>query len=266
MRLVFTGCLLLLLPLSFTQAQPGLKQRPEPTREQAKEVEHRLSQMGYWTGAVDGVLDTATRSALIAFQKYEGRAITGQLTVDEFAAIRMSASPKPRDPGYAHVEVDIDRQVMLIVDDNDSVRVLPVSTGNDKPFMSDGQESVAYTPRGRFVVYDKSFGWENGQLGSVYYANYISGGVAIHGYLRVPNEPASHGCIRIPMFAAREVSKLMALGTIVLVYDKVSFVSAKAWAENPKLKEAAMVNGAAPDYLGGTVKSSNKKPRRITRT
>jgi hypothetical protein len=46
------------------------------------------------------------------------------------------------------------------------------------------------------------------------------------------------------MFAAREVSRLMKLGTIVLVYDKVSFVSAKAWAENPKLKEAALANGA----------------------
>jgi hypothetical protein len=46
------------------------------------------------------------------------------------------------------------------------------------------------------------------------------------------------------MFAAREVSKLMPVGTIVLVYDKISFVSAKAWAENPKLKEAALANGA----------------------
>jgi len=131
--------------------------------------------------------------------------------------------------------------------------------------MSDGQKSVAYTPRGRFVVYDKSFGWENGQLGSVYYANYISGGVAIHGYLSVPNEPASHGCIRIPMFAAREVSKLLQLGTIVLVYDKVSFVSAKEWAANPKLKEAAMLNGAATDYVDNK-KSRKKSPPRIIRS
>jgi hypothetical protein len=33
-------------------------------------------------------------------------------------------------------------------------------------------------------------------------------------------------------------------GTIVLVYDKVSFVSGKAWAENPRLKQAALQNGA----------------------
>ena len=67
----------------------------------------------------------------------------------------------------------------------------------------------------------------------MYYSNYISGGVAIHGYPSVPIQPASHGCIRIPMFAAREMSKLLPIGTIVLVYDKVTFVSAKDWAENP---------------------------------
>jgi hypothetical protein len=147
----------------------------------------------------------------------------------------------------------------MIVDADGRIKVLPASTGNDQPFTSDGQESVAYTPRGRFVVYDKSFGWENGQLGSVYYANYISGGVAIHGYLTVPNTPASHGCIRIPMFAAKEVSKRLKLGTIVLVYDKVSFVSAKEWVENPKLKEAAMLNAALPDYMDRIDKRNGKR-------
>jgi hypothetical protein len=76
----------------------------------------------------------------------------------------------------------------------------------------------------------------------MYYSNYISGGVAIHGSPNVPIQPASHGCIRIPMFAAREMSKLLRLGTIVLVYDKVSFVSAKSWVENPKLKQAPVLS------------------------
>src|SRR5215467_16087136 len=48
-------------------------------RAHVKEAEHRLSDMGYWTGSVDGVFDPATRQALIAFQKWEGREITGQL-------------------------------------------------------------------------------------------------------------------------------------------------------------------------------------------
>jgi N-acetylmuramoyl-L-alanine amidase len=214
------------------------------SRTQIKDAERRLAELGYWTGPVDGVMDAGSTSALIAFQKWEGRPITAKLSADELDAIRNAASPKPRDPGYAHVEVDIDRQILMIVNDDQSVRVLPVSTGSGKPYMDLGQPSVAYTPRGRFVVYDKTYGWEHGELGSVYYANYISGGVAIHGYLTVPAQPASHGCIRIPMFAAREVSRLLPVGTIVLVYDKVSFVSAKEWAKNPKLKDAALANGA----------------------
>jgi peptidoglycan hydrolase-like protein with peptidoglycan-binding domain len=243
MKVLLTVFILLIATVSVVMGQP----RALPRRE-IREAERRLAELGYWGGPVDGVVDPATHSALVAFQKWEGRPVTGRFTIRELEALRNSTSPKARELGYEHVEVDIDRQVLLLVDSEGRVRVLPVSTGSDKPFLSDGQTSIAYTPRGRFLVYDKSYGWEDGALGSVYYANYITGGVAIHGYQSVPTRPASHGCIRIPMFAAREVSKQLALGTIVLVYDKVSFVSAKEWVMNPKLKEAAMSNAAARDY------------------
>jgi hypothetical protein len=36
----------------------------------------------------------------------------------------------------------------------------------------------------------------------------------------------------------------------VLVYDKVSFVSAKDWINNPELKQAAMAISAATDDIG----------------
>lgn len=242
MKSIVTICLLLISAHSILGTPQ--RKRASLTRAQIIEAERRLSELGYWTGPVDGRLDEGTTSALIAFQKWEGRAITGKLTLAELEAIRNGLPPKVRDLGYAHVEVDADRQVLMLIDEEGAVRMLPVSTGSDKPFMDQGQQSIAYTPRGRFVVYDKTYGWENGDLGSVYYANYISGGVAIHGYLTVPTTPASHGCIRIPMFAAREVSRLLPVGTIVLVYDKVSFVSAKEWVKNPKLKDAALANGA----------------------
>jgi hypothetical protein len=244
MRLLLTIAVLLSLV-----SVAGAKVPAALTRVQVKEAEQRLTDLGYWTKRVDGVFDSDSQFALIAFQKWEGRAITGKLTLDELNAIRAAAKPAARETGYEHVEVDVDRQVLLLVNHDGSVRVLPVSTGSGETFANQGQQSIAYTPRGRFVVYDKTYGWEDGALGSVYYANYISGGVAIHGYLTVPNKPGSHGCIRIPMFAAIEVSKLTPVGTIVLVYDKVSFVSAKDWAANPKLKQAAMLNGAATDYI-----------------
>ena len=242
MRVSLTVCLILICTASVATAQSA-----HVTPAQVKEAEQRLASLGYWTGRVDGIFDQGAQSALIAFQKWSGRPVTGQLTIDELKAIQNSASPKARETGYEHAEVDLDRQVFLWVDNQGGVRVLPVSTGTGKSYLDEGQESIAYTPRGRFLVYRKGVGWEKGPLGSVYYPNDISGGIAIHGSRNVPAAPASHGCIRVPMFAALEVSKLLKLGTIVLVYDQVSFVSAKDWVKNPKLKEAALRNIAAED-------------------
>jgi hypothetical protein len=247
MKLWFTICLFLVSLQTIAVAQPRGRQ-PILTRAQRLEAERELSNLGYWTGPIDGVIDPATRSALIAFQKWEGRAVEGELTPDDLEAIRTAASPKARETGYEHAEIDVDRQVLLMVKEDGSVRILPVSTGNNKPFDDDGQTSIAYTPRGRFLVYEKVIGWEKGMLGSMFYSNYITGGVAIHGSPNVPTQPGSHGCIRVPMFAARDLSKLLPLGTIILVYDKISFVSAKSWVENPKLKEAALLNAASADY------------------
>src|SRR5438067_2128297 len=162
MKFLHTIWLLLILVPSFAVAQRNDSQQTSLTRELIRKAERRLSDMGYWTGAVDGVLDPATRAALVAFQKWEGRAITGRLTIDEVEAIRTSAGPKARELGYEHVEVDLDRQVLLLVNHESGVRVLPVSTGTGKPFLDEGQTSIAYTPRGRFIVYRKGIGWETG--------------------------------------------------------------------------------------------------------
>jgi len=67
-------------------------------------------------------------------------------------------------------------------------------------------------------VYRKIAGWHKSPLGMLYYPNYIIEGVAIHGSRSVPSRPASHGCIRIPISAAKEFSDLTPIGTIVLVY------------------------------------------------
>jgi lipoprotein-anchoring transpeptidase ErfK/SrfK len=242
--LILNFCLLVLAATQSIANTPESRKRhePVPNRAEAKEAERRLSDMGYWTGRIDGEVDQATRVALIAFQKIEGRKITGRLTQDEVEAILSAPAPQARDLGYKHVEVDLDRQVLLLVNDEGAVaRILPVSTGSGKRYNEKGMKGTAYTPRGRFRVYSKVAGWKRSPLGLLYYPNYISDGVAIHGNPAVPNEPASHGCIRIPMFASRDVSKMLPVGTIVLIYDRQSFVSAKDWAEQDKLKRVANV-------------------------
>jgi hypothetical protein len=168
---------------------------------------------------------------LTIFRKWEGRKLSGGLTRDDYEAIMTANAPQPRDTDYEHVEVDLDRQVLLLIgSDGAIIRMLPVSTGSGRRYNEKGMRGLAYTPRGRFKIYNKLAGWKRSPLGLLYYPNYFSDGLAIHGNPSVPHSPQSHGCIRIPMSAAREVSRRLQIGTIVLIYDKDSFVSAKDWA------------------------------------
>ena len=209
-------------------------------RSEVKEAERRLSEMGFLRGPADGVIDGATRMALVTFQKWEGRRLTGRLTRAELNAIRSATPPQPKDPGYKHVEVDLDRQVLLLTDDDGAVtRILPVSTGSGKRYREKRMSGLAYTPRGRFRIYNKIAGWRRSPLGLLFYPNYFSDGLAIHGNPSVPHTPRSHGCVRIPMSAAPEISRQLPVGTIILIYDAQSFVSAKDWAQADKEKAAS---------------------------
>jgi lipoprotein-anchoring transpeptidase ErfK/SrfK len=126
----------------------------------------------------------------------------------------------PREAGYAHVEVDLNRQQLFVVDDSGCVvKTLPISSGSGRWFTLEGRTRQAITPTGRFTVVRKIAGWRESPLGMLYYPNYLTeSGVAIHGSLSVPSRPASHGCIRIPMSAAKAFSDMTPIGTIVIVY------------------------------------------------
>jgi hypothetical protein len=234
---------LVLFPIESFAGPKRKKSANRPlTRAELKQAEARMKEMGYTTGRVDGAIDDATRTGLTVFQKWEDLKVTGRLTRHDFDAIMNAEAPQPRDPGYAHVEVDVDRQILLLIDSEGVIqKMLPVSTGSNKRYNEKGLRGLAYTPRGRFRIYAKIAGWRKSPLGLLYYPNYFSDGLAIHGNPSVPRTPQSHGCIRIPMSAAVEVSKLLPVGTIVLIYDGESFVSAKDWAEADKLKQEAVI-------------------------
>ena len=213
--------LLTFLLLVLTENSIGKTPKQGPTSAEIMEAEQRLSDLGYLTGPIDGVFDGDSRHALIAFQKIAGRKRAGKLTADELKALRTAARPEPRDSSYPHVEIDLTRQVLMIVDVTGRVHhILPVCTGNEKNYLDHGQVHRAHTPRGKFTVQRKIAGWRRSSLGLLYYPNYIVNGIAIHGSLLIPAFPASHGCIRIPMFASREVSEMLPVGTIVVVYDR----------------------------------------------
>lgn len=213
-----------IVPDKPTSATGKPTQKPKPLS--AKDhllAERRLTELGYWTGRVDGSWDVASRNALIAFQKVERLKPTGQLTQAIFDALITANRPTPRETGAAHIEVDLVRQVLFVVDETGTVtRVLPVSTGNGKEFYSEGWARDAITHPGRYQVRQKIPGWKKSALGQMYYPVYFMYGTAIHGSKSVPAKPASHGCVRIPMFAAKEFYKTTPVGMPVIIHKEAT--------------------------------------------
>lgn len=157
-------------------------------------VQQRLTDLGYWLGEVDGVWGPSSAHAAVAFQKVEGLEPTG--TADEALAEALAgaARPRPRDPDRPGLEIDLERQVALLVVDDETRWVLDVSSGT----------SSTPTPTGEFSVTREIDGNRVSPLGVLYRPKYFVGGYAVHGYPSVPSQPASHGCVRVT-FAAMDL-------------------------------------------------------------
>ena len=188
-----------------------------------KEAKERLTTLGYWMAKTD----ESYRHALIAFQKVQALTPTGKLSLEDLEVLRAARTPVPKevqqlDEGKIRVEVDLRRQVLFVIDhENNVTKVLSVSSGNGREFKSEGFVRDAVTPPGRFKVYNKIKGWKKSALGMLYYPNYYLSGLAIHGSAFVPAYPDSHGCVRVPMYAAEELYQMMTIGTEVLIHSPV---------------------------------------------
>jgi lipoprotein-anchoring transpeptidase ErfK/SrfK len=218
---------------SKNQQSSPVKKTKQPVRtlsdQETLEARELLDQLGYWVNLEASGNDVSLRHSLIAFQKIEGRERTGVLTREELKALRVAQRPQALETGYPHIEIDLHRQVLFVVDvAGVPLRILPISSGSGEFFTEGGVTRQAITPTGRFKVFRQIEGWRKSPLGLLYYPNYIYGGIAIHGNPSVPAHPASHGCIRIPMFAAREFSEIATIGMVVIVYDSDPLAEADA--------------------------------------
>jgi lipoprotein-anchoring transpeptidase ErfK/SrfK len=161
-------------------------------------VQHRLAEMGFRPGAVDGEYSNATFAAVMAFQKYEGLGADGHAGPITLAALGKPLSGAgPRNGSSKHIEVDVSRQILFAVGGNGSLQIINVSTGSGRKYDSPGGgTAVADTPRGDFKIQRRIDGIRIAPLGKMYRPMYFQGGFAIHGSSNVPGYPASHGCIR----------------------------------------------------------------------
>ena len=213
---VILGIVLLGTVSAFAFGNSAADQR----RAKTLQAEQMLSDLGYWIVKVDGTSDDSTRQAILAFQKVQGLKRTGVLNDQVLENIRNASRPTAKYSGAAHVEIDITRQVIFLVDDNGEVsKVLSTSTGSGERYFSEGKWERANTPRGHFVISRQIHGIRKAPLGTIYNPSYFNGGIAIHGSNSVPATAASHGCARIPRFADADFVDMVSVGMQVYVYD-----------------------------------------------
>lgn len=168
-----------------------------------RELQQRLADLGYDIGPVDGLWGSRTYYTVQAFQKVEGLSRTGEDSDALRSALASASTPGPMVPGGAatRVEVDLDRQVLFLWQGGSLARILPISTGNGVAYCENGMCGDALTPTGSFRIGRKASGLEVSPLGQLWSPSYFYGGIAFHGSPSIPSYPASHGCVRIPMYA-----------------------------------------------------------------
>ena len=170
-------------------------------------IQERLLELGFWLMLVDGDYGTTTKQAVMAFQKYMGLEATAsvdQATADALTLSTTRAVGQSNEPGTL-VEVDKDKQVLFIMNAGKLLWALNISTGSGQYFLEMNQKDLvtwetgrSLTPSGRYKINrEKSEGWWDGDLGQIYRPKYFNGGIAIHGSKKIPNYPASHGCVRV---------------------------------------------------------------------
>jgi hypothetical protein len=158
----------------------------------------------------NGSFEEATGRAVMAYRKLVGLERVEYTNTHIFQLLQQGAGRfhvRYRSDGR-HVEADLTRQVLAEIEPGGNVRaIFEISSG--KPSTP--------TVVGRFHVYEKTPGYNaKGMLDS----NYFVGGYAIHGYAEVPNYPASHGCLRVPIPNASSIYEWVRIGTPVDVYDE----------------------------------------------
>ncbi len=172
-------------------------------------LEARLTALDYPCGPVDGVYDRRTRDAVMAFQKVERLKRDGSVGAKVWQRLFTAQTPSPRrSSAGTRCEVDLTRQVLFMITDNKVWKIVHVSTGK------------LGTRTGHHTVGVKYEGWVECVTleGRMYYPSYIVSKTAIHGYESVPSYPASHGCIRVPVWTAVDLYRDLPKGTPVDVY------------------------------------------------
>jgi hypothetical protein len=179
-----------------------------------RDLQQRLVDLGFLaTTGVTGIADLQTSTAVLGFQKWANLTRDGALGSTTVAALLRATRPEPalRAPGR-RIEVQLRRQVALLIQDNKVVRAVHISSG-----------AGGRTPRGSFSVYRKErYSWSVPFKVWLPWASYFTGGIAFHEYGSVPTYAASHGCVRVNQYDAPMLFGFAESGTRVDVLDEAA--------------------------------------------
>lgn len=169
-------------------SSPTAPSRPGDAGVMVASLQQRLYDLGYFLPAVTGTYDGGTTNAVMAFQKLHGLARDGVAGVDTVAALAAATKVAPSQGMQAHLEVSLEKQLLIVVDGNGGAVAVNATTG----------AAATATPPGSYGIFRQVNGWDPGPYGSLYRPKYFTGGIAFHGGVPVLASPASHGCVRLP--------------------------------------------------------------------
>lgn len=173
-------------------------------------LQRGLLKLGFAT-PVTGYFDGLTANAVNAFRKTNEMGRDGYAAKSVYAKVlRGEGAYKLRYPNSGtngkHVEFDWSRQVLVLAQRGRPYRVYHTSSG----------APVTPTVFGSYRFYRQDPG--TNAKGMVH-SSYFIGGYAIHGYASVPNYPASHGCLRVPIPNAWSIFNWIDIGDPIHTYQ-----------------------------------------------
>lgn len=214
--------------------------------EDVRRLQQRLKDLRFDPGPIDGVYGGDTTMAVWAFQalvlQMSRDTVVDFVTPVLWESMRGEVTITPRrQPGSPrHVEVYLPEQVMALFKGPELLLVTHISTGTEKPWCEEvtispgeignetGKEPIktgvcgeAKTPGGIYYFYMRKLGTRDSKLGTMWNPIYFNYGIAIHGAMEVPNYPASHGCVRIPIFISNYFPAMVQYNDRVYVFDGV---------------------------------------------
>ncbi len=208
------------------EPDPDPDEPDDPSTLTLREAQRALKDGPFDPGPIDGVYGTKTKNAIWALEKLAGLPMDGQWGDAEQAALNRVNRGEIGGPVRSHsrrwIEVDLSQQLIKVYDPGNPVPILVshVSSGSGIPWKQGRYSGKSITPVGSFTIFRRISGWRQSSLGigSLYNPLYFTNsGIALHGSRSVPDYPASHGCVRVPMHIAEYLPGMLPNGTPVEV-------------------------------------------------